>query len=142
MTPQFDHTQHQNMPHFIYYGVTPSLNDYLSATGRNPRAGNNMKQGFVNDLSWCIRKDLKRWKADNPIILHYVIYEPNKKRDHDNTISVIMKYIQDTLQKCGVIPNDGWANVLNFTHDFYLDRENPRVEVYIEEVIENANGSI
>lgn len=126
--PNMDH------PHFTYKGVTPSLNEYLNATGRHPKAGNNMKQKFVTDLSWCIRYDLKRWKTEKPVILHYIVFEPNKKRDHDNTISVIMKYVQDTLQKCGVITNDGWSNVLNFTHDFYVDKNNPRVEVYIEEV--------
>lgn len=136
MEKQFDPEVHGDMPHFTYYGVTPSLNEYLSATGRNPRAGNSMKQKFVQDLSWCIRADLKGWKATHPIIIHYIVYEPNKKRDHDNTISVICKYVQDTLQRCGVIENDGWSHVLNFTHDFYIDRNEPRVEVYIEEINE------
>jgi len=132
--PQFDPKEHKDMPHFTYYGVTPSLNEYLGATGRHPKAGYSMKHKFMTDLSWCIRKDLRKWKATKPVILHYIVYEPNRKRDHDNTISVIMKYTQDTLQKCGVITNDGWANILNFTHDFYVAQESPRVEVYIEEV--------
>jgi Holliday junction resolvase RusA-like endonuclease len=55
------------------------------------------------------------------------------KRDKDNVLSVCMKVIQDALQTCGVIDNDGWANIENFTHDFYLDAQNPRIEVYIEE---------
>ena len=136
---QFDPAEHGDMPHFTYFGVTPSLNEYLSATGRNPRAGNSMKQKFVQDLSWYIRADLKHWKATHPVIIHYIIYEPNMKRDHDNTVSVICKYVQDTLQKCGVIENDGWKHVLNFTHDFYVDRENPRIEVYLEEITAKEN---
>jgi len=138
---QFDKSKHQDMPHFTYLGVTPSLNEYLASTGRHPKAGNNMKQTFMRDLSWCIRKDLKRWHTEKPVITHYIVYEPNKKRDHDNTIAVILKYVHDALQVCGVIDNDGWANVVNFTHDFYIDKDNPRVEVYIEE-IENGGEDL
>lgn len=131
---QFDPSTHGNMPHFTYPGTMPSLNEYLSAVGRHPKAGNTMKQKFIRDLSWCIRGDLKKWHTDKPVILHYIFYEPNKKRDKDNIFSTCSKYTQDCLQKCGVIPNDGWANIVNFTHDFYIDAIRPRVEVYIEEV--------
>lgn len=131
---QFDQSLHKDMPHFTYPGTMPSLNEYLNATGRHPKAGNAMKQSFLSDLSWCIRKDLKKWHTDKPIILHYIFYEANKKRDKDNIFATCSKYTQDCLQKCGVISNDGWANIENFTHDFYVDSANPRVEVYIEEV--------
>lgn len=81
-----------------------------------------------------IRRDLKCWKAEKPIILHYVFFEANMKRDHDNVFSFASKSIQDALQECKVIENDGWKQIVNFTHDFYLDRTNPRIEVYIEEI--------
>lgn len=130
---QFDETQHRDMPHFTFYGRMPSLNEYLAATGRNPKAGGRVKRECMNDVSWCIRKDLKGYKAERPVILHYIIYEPNMKRDKDNVFSVTSKVFQDALQACGVIKNDGWANIENFTHDFYVS-DNPRTEVYIEEL--------
>ena len=136
MEKQFDHVAHGDMPHFTYFGVTPSLNEYLAACNRNHMAGAKMKKDTTSDIGWCIRSDLKRWHTDNPLILHYVIYEPNTKRDHDNVFAMTSKCVQDALQECGVIPNDGWKNVLNFTHDFYLDRKNPRIEVYLEEIEE------
>ena len=44
------------------------------------------------------------------------------------------KVFQDALQKCGVIKNDGWKEVENFTHDFYVDKKNPRIEIFLEEI--------
>lgn len=128
------YTPNESHKHFIYNGRMPSLNEYLAATGRNPKAGGRVKRECMNDVSWSIRSQMRGYKATRPIILHYRIFEPNMKRDKDNVLSVCMKVIQDALQTCGVIDNDGWANIENFTHDFYLDAQNPRIEVYIEEV--------
>lgn len=40
----------------------------------------------------------------------------------------------DALVKSGTIPNDGWANVKGFSDSFFIDKNNPRVEVEISEV--------
>lgn len=112
----------------------PSLNEYLAEIGRKPQIGGKLKREYKMLASSYIRRDLRRWKAEKPIILHYVFYEPNMKRDHDNVYSFCAKCVQDALQECKVIENDGWKQIVNFTHDFYLDRTNPRIEVYIEEI--------
>lgn len=129
---QFDETLHQDMPHFTYHGRLPSLNEYLAATGRNPKAGGRVKRECMNDVSWVVRSDLRGFKTDRLLILHYIIYEPNKKRDKDNIFTVVSKVTQDALQACGVIENDGWAQIENFTHDFYVDADNPRFSCYLE----------
>lgn len=41
------------------------------------------------------------------------------------------KFILDSLQEVGIIKNDGWDEIISFRDEFYLDRKNPRVEVYI-----------
>ena len=134
MEPQFDLSLGAFLPHFIIKGTMPSLNEYLAETGRRPQIGGKLKKEYKTLASAYIRRDLKRWKATKPVVLHYVFYEPNMKRDHDNVFSFASKSIQDALQDCGVIENDGWKHILNFTHDFYVDRINPRIEVYIEEI--------
>lgn len=124
-----------SMPHFTIQGTFPSLNEYLSSMGRNPHVGNKLKQQYMMIVVNAIRKQIdRRYKAENPIIIHYRLFEPNKRKDHDNAFCYVSKVTQDALQSTGVIPNDGWANVINFTHDFFLDRKNPRIEVYLEEV--------
>ena len=134
MEPQFDLSIGGFLPHFIIKGTMPSLNEYLNEIGRKPQIGNKMKREYKMIASNYIRVGLRRWKATKPVVIHYVFYEPNMKRDHDNVFSFASKSIQDALQECGVLENDGWKQILNFTHDFYLDRVNPRIEVYIEEI--------
>ena len=134
MEPQFDLRGGKLLPHFLIKGTMPGLNEYLAETGRRPQIGGKLKREYKMLASSYIRRDLKRWKASKSIILHYVFFESNMKRDHDNVFCFASKCIQDALQDCGVIENDGWKQILNFTHDFYVDRENPRIEVYIEEI--------
>ena len=135
MKPQFDLSQSGNMPHFTIDGTMPSLNEYLAEVGRNPRLGGRLKRDYVNTIIQYLRlSEYRHYQAKNPVIIHYVFYEPNMKRDHDNVASVASKFIQDALRDVEVIADDGWNQVLNYTHDFYLDRDNPRIEVYIEEM--------
>ena len=124
----------KEMPHFTIEGTMPSLNEYLAQVGRKPQLGGKLKRDYMDIASWCIRRDLRKYKAEKPIIIHYMFFESNMKRDHDNVFCFASKCIQDALQACKVIKNDGWNDVLNFTHTFQLDRDNPRIEVYIEEV--------
>lgn len=60
-------------------------------------------------------------------------YEPNKKRDLDNICSA-KKFIQDALVKMGVLQGDGWRHIIGFSDEFYIDKDNPRIEVEIKEV--------
>ena len=120
--------------HFTVKGTLPSLNEYLAACNKNPRFGNSLKAKAKFIVNNAIRRDLKRWHTDRPIIIHYHIYEQNMKRDKDNVFTMVSKTVQDSLQECKVIDNDGWKNVENFTHDFFVDKGNPRIEVYIEEI--------
>lgn len=50
----------------------------------------------------------------------------------DNISSFGRKVIQDALVKTHVLQNDGWNEIIGFRDDFYIDKENPRVEVEIE----------
>lgn len=61
-------------------------------------------------------------------------YEPNKRRDLDN-ICFAKKFILDALVNNQIIEADGWKGVVGFTDKFYIDKNNPRIEVDIEEVI-------
>lgn len=124
----------KDMPHFVINYTMPSLNEYLSACNRNPHVGAKMKSDNTMLACNAIRKSLRRWKTDKKIIIHYYFYEPNMKRDHDNVFSMASKCIQDALIKTNTISNDGWKNIENFTHDFFVDKNKPRIEVWIEEV--------
>lgn len=120
------------MPNFTIYGKMPTINEYITACRRNPYCGANMKTEFTNVAMWSM-KDLYGLKFDK-VIIHYRFFEMNQKRDKDNVFSFATKIIQDAMQELELIENDGWNNIENFTHDFFVDKRDPRIEVYIEEV--------
>lgn len=114
----------------------PSLNQYLAEIGRNPKCGGTYKAQYVKIITNSIRRDLKRFTTDKPIILHYTFAEPRKgaKRDYGNIFSLADKFIEDALRDCGVIPDDNPNYVKNFTHSFIYTDGTPYVKVEIEEV--------
>lgn len=103
-------------------------------TARHPQMGAKMKRDYQMIVCNAIRTQLPRLTITNPIIIHYNFYEPDKQRDKGNIFSFADKVFQDALQKCGVIKNDGWKEIDNFTHDFYVDKKNPRIEIFLEEI--------
>lgn len=120
------------MANFTIQGKLPTINEYISACRRNPHLGANMKRDWTNVAMWSMN-NLCGEKFEK-VILHYRFFEANEKRDKDNVFAFATKVVQDAMQELGMIENDGWKNIENFTHDFFVDKKNPRVEVYIEEV--------
>ncbi len=129
-------------PYFVIKGrfcgdkTFPSLNQYLAEIGRDPRIGGRYKKQYVMIASNAIRRDLKRWKTNKPVILHYTFAEPKKgaKRDYGNIFDCADKFIEDALRDCGVIPDDSPQYVRNFTHEFIYTDGTPYIRVEIEEV--------
>ena len=114
----------------------PSLNDYLAEIGRNPKCGGQYKRQYIMLAINAIRRDLKRFKTNKPVILHYTFAEPYKgnKRDRGNIFSLADKFIEDALRDCNVIPDDNPKYVQNFTHKFIYTNGVPYIRVEIEEV--------
>ena len=71
----------------------------------------------------------------NQCKVHFYWYEPNHKRDLDN-IAFSKKYILDGIVKAGILKDDKPKYVKGFTDHFGYDKENPRIEVEIEEIHE------
>lgn len=64
----------------------------------------------------------------------YLVVEKNKKRDPSNICSSAIKFIEDGLQKAGVIPGDGWKNVLGISNYWGLyDNHEPGVYVIMSD---------
>ena len=114
-------------------GRLPGLNEIIDASRANPRLGNALKQQAQNAVMWHIKTQMRGVTFSRPIRLHYMFYEPNRRRDKDNIASGAHKVIQDALVKMGVIRGDGWSCIDAFTDDFGVDKQNPRIEVTIEE---------
>ena len=78
----------------------------------------------------AIRQCMRGVKIDKPVFMEYRWYERNKRRDLDNISSFGRTVIQDSL----VLKNDGWKEIQGFSDTFFLDADNPRIEVFIREV--------
>lgn len=118
-------------------GRFPSLNEFIAATRTTKgkwHKGNTMKQECQENIAWQLQNQDDR-QIDNPVYIKYEFYEPNKKRDLDNIASFFIKVFQDALVKTGILKNDTWNYIEGYSIDFFVDKDNPRIEVEIEEYI-------
>lgn len=81
----------------------------------------------------AIQRDLHGVKIDKPIRCHYYIFVKDKMHDRGNVYASLEKSFLDALQQKKVIKNDGFDDVLDSVFRTELCRDNPRIEVIIEE---------
>ena len=118
----------------IIPGLLPGLNEYSTLERRNRYEAATMKRQAECVVMAEARRQLRSLRITNPVAMDYHWIERNRKRDKDN-IAFAKKFIQDALVKVGVLKNDGWKEIKGFCDDFAVDKEKPRIEVEIQEVI-------
>lgn len=111
------------------------LNEYIAAERTNRYRGAEMKRENERMVMAAIRQQLRGIKITKPVYMEYKWVEKNKRRDLDN-ITFGRKIIQDSLIKAGILKDDGWKYIVGFSDRFQVDRENPRIEIKIKEVVE------
>ena len=101
---------------------------------RTKRYHNKVKAD--NDKVCCvaIRRDLANVKFTKPIRCTYHIYAGDKKHDRGNLYAAAEKSFLDALQQCGCLKSDGFDYVVDSIFRTMLDREHPRIEIFIEEI--------
>lgn len=113
------------------------LNELLNGRMYNYRTKkyhNSVKSDNDKVCLRAIKTHIPRIKTDKPIKCTFYIYAQDKKHDRSNLSSACEKSFLDALQTAGVIKNDGWNDVLDSVFHTDLDKKNPRVEVFIEEI--------
>ena len=111
---------------FTIPGRLPDCNTFYRAQRYNQ---GKTKRDADELVAWCA-KAARIKPIESPVRLHITWYEQNAKRDHDN-VSFGIKFVQDGLVKAGILQDDGPRYVKGFSHDFEIDRKNPRIEVEI-----------
>ena len=116
-------------------GRLPGLNEIIAAA----KAGKGkyqpysiMKSEWTHTIAWLAKK----LPAYNRVDIIITWYEPDRRRDPDN-ITGGTKFILDSLVVAGAIKDDSQRYINSIKHQWGVDRENPRVEVQIEEVEES-----
>lgn len=115
----------------IIQGVLPGLNEIIQAAKTNAMTYREMKQTYTELVAWeVIRQKIPPLGKANFDIVWIC---PNKRHDKDNTVAG-QKFIFDGLVASHRITNDGWADIGKVTHEFQVDKLNPRIEIEITEV--------
>lgn len=110
----------------------PGLNDLISAERQHRQKAAKLKREHQRAVELCIRSQLRR-PLREPVTMHYLWVEKDRRRDKDNVSSFGRKIIQDALVAVHALQNDGWANIEGFTDTFSADKKRPRIEIIIEE---------
>jgi len=119
------------MMKLVIEGRLPSLNEYVDAERSNRYKGAKMKREAQDVIGWAIRQQHLK-PITRPVIIHYLWVTKDKRMDKDN-ICFAQKFAQDALVECGILPNDGWDEIVNSYHNYEVDKARPRVEIEIQE---------
>ncbi len=82
---------------------------------------NEVKQKWSTKVCGIVKKE--GFKQVDSCYFNYLVVEKTLKRDPSNICASSIKFIEDGLIKAGVIPNDGWNNVLGINPQWVLDRK-------------------
>lgn len=118
------------MANLVIQGSLPNLNDYIKACRTNRYVGAKMKHDIENIVTQAIKEQIPNVHFDGTVELNFKWFEKNRRRDLDN-ISASKKFILDALVSNRTIVADGWKGVIGFTDEFFIDSQNPRIEVEI-----------
>lgn len=122
------------MKTLIIKGKLDGLNQYTLACRGNKFAGATVKKRNEKLVTNAILEQLGGITFKGPVEMHFRWFEQNKRRDLDN-ICFAKKFILDALVGNGVIETDSWQGVVGFTDKFFIDKNNPRIEVDIRSAV-------
>jgi Holliday junction resolvase RusA-like endonuclease len=116
----------------IIQGELTDLNTYIKALNSHRFAGNALKQEETDRVYYEAIKQRREPILSFPVHVSYVWYCQNARKDTDN-VSFAKKFILDGIVKAGVLPDDSRKYVASDDNKYLIDKDNPRVEVYIKE---------
>lgn len=110
-------------------GTLPTLNEIVDAGKQHWGCYAKMKEEETNKVAW-VAKQLPEMKA---VRLSITYFCRDRRTDPDN-LAAGKKFILDGLVKAGVLKNDGWEQVKSFQESWEVDKDEPRIEVILEDV--------
>ena len=114
----------------------PGMNEYQAACRRHRMAGAAMKKTATEQCAWAMVEAKRKGAHFNRCNVKITWCEPNRRRDPDNISSFGKKCIFDALQHMGILDNDGWQQIASVTEHWQVDKQNPRIEVTLTEVVD------
>jgi Holliday junction resolvase RusA-like endonuclease len=117
----------------IIRGRLPGMNEIIELAKRHYAKYMAMKRDNTNMVAWqCKAQKIRPMGRVDIIFTHY---RKDKREDKDNISGGAQKIVFDGLQCARVINNDGWSEIGDFTHRFFID-PNERIEIELKEVMQ------
>lgn len=113
---------------FFIPGPLPGLNDF---EGNKRWAYRKAKSNWTLIISIAIKQ--AKLKPVKRAFIQWEWVEPAQRRDPDNFTSMGRKFALDSLVKCGILPDDGWNEVVGWVDSWLVDKDKPGVYVTLEE---------
>lgn len=114
-----------------------TLNNYIGAAFRNRFVGGKLKKELTEYSRQVTVQAMQNGiQFEWPGTIRFVWYFQNGRTDPDNW-EFVQKYIFDGMQAAEhqgqkFLENDNLKNILGKTHEYHIDKENPRVELHFE----------
>ena len=111
----------------------PGQNEIIATAKKHWSEYAKMKKQLTLSAAFLARSQ-KLKPVTGRVRIHFDWYEENKRRDPDNIRAGGTKFIVDGLMKAEILPQDGWSIIAGLSDTFHVDKENPRIEILLEEV--------
>lgn len=112
-------------------GILPDLNAEIFNVKKHRNEYYKTKKKFTNIVMLVAMSQCKKVQLDCQIAIKLIWFCKNKRKDPDN-VAFGQKYILDGLVAAKIIRDDNWDTLKGgILHLFDIDKEKPRVEVYI-----------
>ena len=121
------------MKKIVIDGELTDLNKFIQSLKTNRWKGQSVKNDETERVAWDCKIQNIKPVLDYPIKIKYCWYSKDKRMDIDN-VAFAKKFINDGLKMAGVIIDDSRKFIAGFSDDFFIDKNRPRVEVFIESV--------
>ena len=107
----------------------------------------NLLIGLNNYRNWhhVVSNKIKHWYQElviplvagftvNQFSVHYKIYAARNGTDGPNIRSVVEKFFLDGFIEAGGAPDDCITYLVSDSSEYFIDKENPRVEILVTEI--------
>ncbi|WP_203624650.1 endodeoxyribonuclease [Lacticaseibacillus sp. 866-1] len=107
-----------------------TLNQYVDSERGSLFGGARIKKQATDTAAMFVQRAMMNGvKFDWGKPLRFDWYWHDRRTDPDN-IAFQHKFVFDGMMVAGFLTNDNWDNIVELRDRFFIDKANPRVEVY------------
>ena len=120
---------------FTIQGRLVGMNEIIGAARNNRFGSASQKKSQMQIVTDAIQADevFRKLRFEKKVNIYVSFIEKSSRRDIDNITSA-NKFILDSIVNYGILIDDSQKYVTKIVSEVFVDKENPRIEVRLEEV--------